>query len=260
MFWLLPRSIQAHGRVAFTSFGVALGASLLTSAQSSPPAAPAPPVTPPAVPIVGRSGMLTVDEETIQKLLRPRAAADVELELQVADRRLEAATVEYGQLREIASIAAARVDVKKAEIRTLKERIKIARREKDVTLKSELDQQLENEEAQLTIFEQVEETSDAHARWIDTLRDVVRDLKKAREHELTLASKRDARGLATTADAATLAKLDGEISSAARRYGAALKDYASSTESSAKALRRLVDTRVKLLDLWEKLKGSKGLL
>lgn len=205
------------------------------------------------------AGLMSADEEMVLKLFHTRPSSDAQVELDLVRSRLKAAETEAAELGGMEKIAGARVGVKKGEIDLLEDRLKLAKKEKNAARADELTAQVRREKAQLAVFKRIEDAAEAHADWVKALREVVEELEEVNEIELGLGKAREAhRTAADVGTSADLDKLEAEVSSSLKRHAKALKRYASAASDAAKRLDKLVDTRLELLDTWEKVKAGKG--
>jgi chromosome segregation ATPase len=207
-------------------------------------------------------GMLEADASMVQKLLVPRASDDVEQELAVANRRLEIVEASVAEYREMTTIANRRVRIKKEEIGLLKDRLKLAKKEKDEPRAASLKSELKLQDAQLAVFARIAAAAEVQNDWARALRRSVDALKDARAAELKLTdmrSDRVRRAANPETQAKELDERDADISRAARKFADAMGEYADASEGAARAVRKMTATRLKLLDTWEKANGRRGL-
>lgn len=207
-------------------------------------------------------GMLEADTEMVQKLLAPRATDGIEQELRLAQDRLKRARVQAEEVRQMQSVAAGRVSVKKDEIGLIKQRRKLAKKEGDAVRVAGLDAELKRQEAQLDIFTRIAAAARVQSDYTKALERSVDSLTAVREAELKLAQRREERlrlAALPELDGGKVDGIDAEISSLVRRFGAAVDRHAKDNAAASDALRKVVDARIRLLDRWEAVNNRKGL-
>jgi len=206
------------------------------------------------------TGFLAADEEMVGKLLKGRSTDELTRELEGASERATAAEQELREAADIAAVARARVTIKKEELSLVKERITLARSERNATKRSELDALRGRQEEELGVFEIMREAADVQKERAEAALDFARSRMRMHEIEIKLAQKRETRiALAGTQGdavaAAKLAEMDTDIRNSSRAVLNAMRDYAKKSRRLADTTEDLAKARLELLDAWEARKG-----
>jgi hypothetical protein len=206
------------------------------------------------------SGLMTADEEMVQKLLRPRSTAELNQELDAARQRAAAAKSEVTDSAQIASVALARVRVKKDEIGLLKERMRLAKKEGEQARRAELETLRERQELELEVFEAMHAAASAQKDRAEAALNFAEGRVRLQEVEMRFAEKREARlaappGTAPAPGSAAHLEKDRELRAAARAAIDALKDYARRSGRLADTTSDLAKARMRLLNAWEAFKS-----
>ncbi len=207
------------------------------------------------------SGLLTADEEMIQRFLRPRSTAELAQELETARQRATEAETDLATASKEMGMAEARVRVKKEEISLLKERARLAKKEGDAAKRTEIEARRSSEGIVLDVFEAMYATAKAQRTRADAALDFAKTRIRLQEVEMRLAAKRDARlgapvqTIPTSGGGPPVASptevMDRDIRSEFRKAIEMLKDYAKRSGRLADTTGDLAKTRLRLLDAWE---------
>jgi hypothetical protein len=198
---------------------------------------------------------LQIDHAAIENLLRPRSIDEITREMDSARLRLATAEKEAAEARAALSVARGRIDVKEQEISLLKNQLKLAKKEKNPSLRASVEGSLKSERDRLALFEHVSEAFEAAAERADAAVGFHRSRIEATEAEHQIAdidNRRIAmRGL-TTADPLELEALDRKSREAVRVYLKRLAKSGAASSKLAKATEHLAETKLELLDAWDR--------
>jgi hypothetical protein len=214
------------------------------------------PATPARAREVKSFKFMAADEEMVQKLLRVRTRDELATELETARNRKAAAEADLAEMEGIGSLVGPRVEMKRQEIELLKQRSRLAKKEKDAGKVAELEAQRKQEERQLEVFEAMREAADGQLDRARAARDFAQARIDLQEVELHLVTRREAR-LARATESPNvkqqedLVTLDRQIREASRKVLSSIHDYAVRSERLARATESLARKNLRLLDVWE---------
>ncbi len=214
-----------------------------TPAPAAPPAAPAPAFSPDLV------------EDALRRVIVPRAAGDVQREMDGARASASAAegAVREARIRETA--AKGRVQVKKRELEALRAKVAAAKKAKDEVTRGEQQRLSDAAELELKLLGRLADVETAEIARLNAVKSAGEATARAGELELKLAEARaafEATGGASSADVAARAlRLRKQVRELERQTLAAMKARADRTSDAAERDKDVFQKRIDALSAIE---------
>ena len=202
------------------------------------------------------SGLSTVDEDLLVKMMRPRAVGEIDAEIDRMTKSEERAGASLEEVKRDLALARQRLALKKSEIATLKERVKLARKEKDEPGAQAASQSLAREKDLEDVFEALTEVASTSVATQEATRDAARARLRLLENEKKAVAARQARVDSVaqgrfSGNPAALGAADQEVRDMTQTALSDLKSASDAIARQAKAVRASAQAKLDLLQVWE---------